>query len=40
LISIEDLQRAASDVAISYDAERYKNLEKSFNDLVAQDASR
>ena len=40
LISIEDLQRAASDVAISYDAERYKNLEKSFKDLVAQDASR
>ena len=40
LISTEDLQRAASCVAISYDAERYKNLEKSFNDLVAQDASK
>ena len=40
LISTEDLQRAAFSVAISYDAERYKNLEKSFKDLVAQDASR
>ena len=40
LISTEDLQRAAFNVAISYDAERYKNLEKSFKDLVAQDASK
>ena len=40
LIETKDLQLAASNVTISYDAERYKNLEKSFKDLVAQDASR
>ena len=40
LIKTEDLQLAASRVTINYDAERYKKLEKSFKDLVAQDASR